>query len=263
MLQLSELTKRYNTGELALKGVSLEIPKGQVLALIGPSGAGKSTLIRCINRLVQPTSGSVVLKELELTKLSSSALRRARRRMGMIFQEYALVERLTVMENVLSGRLGYVNFWQSLFRKYPKENVREAYRLLDRVDLMHMVDKRADELSGGQRQRVGICRALIQDPELLLVDEPTASLDPKTSRQIMRLIRELCEERGLAAIINIHDVALAQMFSERVVGLKLGEIVYDGSPEGLTPEVLTEIYGEEDWEKTIEKVEDDDEGEMA
>lgn len=263
MLQLSELTKRYNTGELALKGVSLEIPKGQVLALIGPSGAGKSTLIRCINRLVQPTSGSVVLKELELTKLSSSALRRARRRMGMIFQEYALVERLTVMENVLSGRLGYVNFWQSLFRKYPKENVREAYRLLDRVDLMHMVDKRADELSGGQRQRVGICRALIQDPELLLVDEPTASLDPKTSRQIMRLIRELCEERGLAAIINIHDVALAQMFSERVVGLKLGEIVYDGSPDGLTPEVLTEIYGEEDWEKTIEKVEDDDEGEMA
>ena len=171
------------------------------------------------------------------------------------------------MENVLSGRLGYVNFWQSLFRKYPKENVREAYRLLDRVDLMHMVDKRADELSGGQRQRVGICRALIQDPELLLVDEPTASLDPKTSRQIMRLIRELCEERGLAAIINIHDVALAQMFSERVVGLKLGEIVYDGPPEGLTPEVLTEIYGEEDWEKTIEKIEDDDdmpdEGEMA
>ena len=128
---------------------------------------------------------------------------------------------------------------------------------------MDMVDKRADELSGGQRQRVGICRALIQDPELLLVDEPTASLDPKTSRQIMRLIKELCEERGLAAIINIHDVALAQMFSERVVGLKLGEIVYDGPPEGLTPEVLTEIYGEEDWEKTIEKVEDDDEGEMA
>ena len=126
MLQLSELTKRYNTGELALKGVSLEIPKGQVLALIGPSGAGKSTLIRCINRLVQPTSGSVVLKELELTKLSSSALRRARRRMGMIFQEYALVERLTVMENVLSGRLGYVGFWRSYFRKFPSADIQEA-----------------------------------------------------------------------------------------------------------------------------------------
>jgi phosphonate transport system ATP-binding protein len=208
--------------------------------------------------LVDATSGSIHLGEREINSLSNKDLRRARRRMGMIFQEYALVERLTVMEIVLSGRLGYVHFWQSLFRKYPKDSVREAYRLLDRVDLMHMVDKRADELSGGQRQRVGICRALIQDPELLLVDEPTASLDPKTSRQIMRLIRELCAERGLAAIINIHDVALAQMFSERVVGLKQGEIVYDGSPEGLTPDVLTEIYGEEDWEKTIEKVEDED-----
>jgi len=251
MLQLSELTKRYSTGELALKGVTLEIPKGQVLALIGPSGAGKSTLIRCVNRLVQPTSGSVVLKELELTKLSSSALRRARRRMGMIFQEYALVERLTVMENVLSGRLGYVGFWRSYFRKFPSADIQEAYRLLDRVGLKHMADKRADELSGGQRQRVGICRALIQNPDLLLVDEPTASLDPKTSRQIMRLIQELCSERGLTAIINIHDVFLAQMFSQRVVGLELGSVVYDGKPEGLTPEVLTRIYGEEDWSATI------------
>ena len=261
MLQLSELTKRYNTGELALKGVSLEIPKGQVLALIGPSGAGKSTLIRCINRLVQPTSGSVVLKELELTKLSSSALRRARRRMGMIFQEYALVERLTVMENVLSGRLGYVGFWRSYFRKFPSADIQEAYRLLDRVGLKHMADKRADELSGGQRQRVGICRALIQNPDLLLVDEPTASLDPKTSRQIMRLIQELCSERGLTAIINIHDVFLAQMFSQRVVGLELGSVVYAGKPEGLTPEVLTRIYGEEDWSATIKSTDEDDDEE--
>lgn len=158
MLQLNDLTKKYKTGELALKGVTLEIPKGQVLALIGPSGAGKSTLIRCVNRLVQPTSGSVALKGKELTKLSSSALRRARRKMGMIFQEYALVERLTVMENVLSGRLGYVGFWRSYFRKFPRADVQEAYRLLDRVGLKEMADKRADELSGGQRQRVGICR---------------------------------------------------------------------------------------------------------
>ena len=261
MLQLSELTKRYNTGELALKGVNLEIPKGQVLALIGPSGAGKSTLIRCINRLVQPTSGSVVLKGTELTKLSSSALRKARRRMGMIFQEYALVERLTVMENVLSGRLGYVGFWRSYFRKFPSADIQEAYRLLDRVGLKHMADKRADELSGGQRQRVGICRALIQNPDLLLVDEPTASLDPKTSRQIMRLIQELCSERGLTAIINIHDVFLAQMFSQRVVGLELGSVVYDGKPEGLTPEVLTRIYGEEDWSATIKSTDEDDDDE--
>ena len=259
MLKLENLTKRYNTGDLALQGIDLSIPSGQVLALIGPSGAGKSTLIRCINRLVEPTNGSAILNELNLTKLSSRALRKSRRKMGMIFQEYALVERLTVMENVLSGRLGYVGFWKSFLRKFPKKDVNEAFRLLDRVGLLEMADKRADELSGGQRQRVGICRALIQNPDLLLVDEPTASLDPKTSRQIMRLINERCQERGLTAIINIHDVLLAQMFSQRIVGLALGNIVYDGSPEGLTPEVLTKIYGEEDWSATIEKVDDEDE----
>jgi phosphonate transport system ATP-binding protein len=259
MLQLDKLSKRYKTGDEALKQVTLEIPDGQVLALIGPSGAGKSTLIRCINRLVEPTSGSVKLGGLELTSLSASQLRRARRRMGMIFQEYALVERLTVMENVLSGRLGYVGFWRSWFRKFPGKDVAEAFRLLDRVGLMEMADKRADALSGGQRQRVGIARALIQDPELLLVDEPTASLDPKTSRQIMRLVCELCSERGLAAIINIHDVLLAQTFAQRIVGLRLGEIVYDGPPDGLTAEVLTDIYGEEDWEATIQKADDEEE----
>ena len=227
--------------------------------MIGPSGAGKSTLIRCINRLVEPASGKVFLGDINLTGLSTGALRRERRRMGMIFQEYALIERLTVMENVLSGRLGYVGFWRSFLRKYPQKDVDEAFRLLDRVGLAHMADKRADELSGGRRQRVGICRALIQDPALLLVDEPTASLDPKTSRQIMRLICELCQERGLAAIINIHDVALAQMFVQRVIGLRFGAVEFDGLPEALTPDVLTTIYGEEDWEASIEKVDDDSE----
>lgn len=258
MLRIQGLSKQYKTGDKALKGVDLEVPNGQVMALIGPSGAGKSTLIRCVNRLVEPTEGKVYLGDSELTGLSRGPLRRARRKMGMIFQEYALVERLTVMENVLSGRLGYVGFWRSWFRRFPQADVIEAYRLLDRVGLMHMADKRADELSGGQRQRVGICRALIQDPELLLVDEPTASLDPKTSRQIMRLINELCAERKLAAIINIHDVLLAQMFSQRIVGLELGSIVYDGPPNQLTPEVLTRIYGEENWEATIGKVDEDD-----
>lgn len=262
MLRLVDLVKQYKTGDTALKGVNLEVPDGQVMALIGPSGAGKSTLIRCVNRLVEPTSGKISLNDMELTSLSQGQLRRARRRMGMIFQEYALVERLTVMENVLSGRLGYVPFWRSYFRKFPQSDIDEAFRLLARVGLDHMVDKRADELSGGQRQRVGICRALIQQPELLLVDEPTASLDPKTSRQIMRLIKELCEERKLSAIINIHDVLLAQMFAERIVGLQLGEIVYDGPPDGLTPDVLTQIYGEEDWEATIDKVEEDEEEDL-
>ena len=195
MLRIRGLAKRYRTGDLALKGIDLDVPDGQVMALIGPSGAGKSTVIRCINRLVEPTSGSVELNGTDVVKLGAGELRRVRRRMGMIFQEYALVERLSVMENVLSGRLGYVGFWQSWLRRFPQSDIDEAFRLLERVGLDHMADKRADELSGGQRQRVGICRALIQTPELLLVDEPTASLDPKTSRQIMRLIKELCHER--------------------------------------------------------------------
>ncbi|MEM7251143.1 MAG: phosphonate ABC transporter ATP-binding protein [Pseudomonadota bacterium] len=259
MLEIQDLVKQYRTGDKALKGISLSVPKGQVMALIGPSGAGKSTLIRCVNRLVEPTSGNIQLQGKELTTLGSSALRQARRTMGMIFQEYALVERLTVMENVLSGRLGYVGFWRSFARIFPQSDIDEAFRLLERVGLDDMVDKRADELSGGQRQRVGIARALIQDPAVLLVDEPTASLDPKTSRQIMRLICELCEERELATIINIHDVLLAQMFARRIVGLQLGEIVYDGPPDGLTADVLTQIYGEEDWSATIRPVDEDDE----
>jgi phosphonate transport system ATP-binding protein len=247
MLEIKQLVKKYHTGDLAINGVDLKVEKGQVMALIGPSGAGKSTLISCINRLENPTSGEIWLNGENIVKIRSGKLRRARRNMGMIFQEYALVERLTVMENVLSGRLGYVGFWRSFLRKFPQSDINAAFGLLEKVGLDTMVNKRADELSGGQRQRVGIARALIQKPDILLVDEPTASLDPKTSRQIMRLITELCEENQLAAIINIHDVALAQMYAERIVGLREGSIVYDGPPDDLKPDVLTEIYGKEDW----------------
>lgn len=258
MLQLRSLTKRYKAGDLALKDVSITIPQGQVVGLIGPSGAGKSTLIRCINRLVEPSSGEVVLKDLVLTGLGRRELRSARRRMGMIFQEYALVERLTVMENVLSGQLGYVSFWRSLLRRFPPAAVSQAFATLERVGLSEHVDKRADALSGGQRQRVGIARALLQNPDILLVDEPTASLDPKTSRQIMRLLTEVCAERGLAAIVNIHDVVLAQMFAQRIIGLRAGEVVFDGTPDGLTPEALTRIYGEEDWSTTTTQIDEPD-----
>jgi phosphonate transport system ATP-binding protein len=247
MLTLEGLSKTYKTGDAALSDVTLNVPKGQIMGLIGPSGAGKSTLIRCINRLVEPTSGKVMLGDVDLVGLSKSDLRRQRRRIGMIFQEYALVERLTVMENVLSGRLGYVPFWRSFLRKYPAADIQRAYQLLDRVGLMDKANNRADALSGGQRQRVGIARALAQDPELLLVDEPTASLDPKTSRQIMRLLTEICAERGLPAIVNIHDVPLAQQFMQRIVGLRAGRVVFDGAPGELTETVLTTIYGEEDW----------------
>jgi phosphonate transport system ATP-binding protein len=252
MLRLEGLTKRYPTGDLALNGVDLTVPEQQVMALIGPSGAGKSTLIRCINRLVEPTSGKIWLNDTEITGMRPGALRVMRRRIGMIFQEYALVERLTVMENVLSGRLGYVGFWASWFRRFPQQDIDAAFHLLERVGLGEFVDKRADALSGGQRQRVGIARALIQKPDLLLVDEPTASLDPKTSRQIMRLITELAQENRLPVIINIHDVPLAQRFAQRIVGLRAGRVVYDGSPEGLTNDMLTEIYGAEDWDSRPE-----------
>ncbi|MFG1240642.1 phosphonate ABC transporter ATP-binding protein [Xanthobacter autotrophicus DSM 597] len=257
MLTIAGLSKRYAKGDKALDDVSLGIPAGQVVGLIGPSGAGKSTLIRCVNRLVEPTSGSIRLGDTEITRLGGAGLRRARRRMGMIFQEYALVERLTVMENVLSGRLGYVGFWRAFLRRFPQADIDRAFAVLERVGLLDHVDKRADELSGGQRQRVGIARALVQEPGILLVDEPTASLDPKTSRQIMRLIVEVCAERQLAAIVNIHDVALAQMFVQRIIGLKAGRIVFDGPPEALDTAALTAIYGEEDWSRTIREVEAD------
>ena len=247
MLELHQLEKRYPTGDLALQGVSLKVGSGEVLGLIGPSGAGKSTLIRCVNRLVQPSAGRIMLESQDLGQLDSTELRLARRHIGMIFQEYALVERLTVMENLLSGRLGYTGFWASWFRKFDGQDIEQAFALLDRVGLGGMENKRADALSGGQRQRVGIARALMQSPKLLLVDEPTASLDPKTSRQVMRLILELCEERGLAAIVNIHDVVLATEFLPRIVGLRAGCVVFDGSANEVNRDVLTSIYGDEDW----------------
>ncbi len=258
MLRIEGLSKTYKTGDRALNSVSFSVPAGQVVGLIGPSGAGKSTLIRCINRLVEPTAGNVYLNDVNITAMSRGHLRDARRRIGMIFQEYALVERLTVMENVLSGRLGYVPFWRSFLRRFPQADVDAAFALLERVGLTDHADKRADALSGGQRQRVGIARALEQNPELLLVDEPTASLDPKTSRQIMRLIKEICAERTLPAIINIHDVVLAQGFTDRIIGLRAGEVVFDGAPEKLNDAVLTEIYGEEDWAQMRKGQEEED-----
>ena len=257
MLQIEQLTKRYRTGDAALGGVDLKVGGGEVIGLIGPSGAGKSTLIRCVNRLVEPTSGRILLNGTDLVRLSRGELRKARRRIGMIFQEYALVERLTVMENVLSGRLGYVGFWSSYRRRFPEADIQRAFALLDRVGMLDHIDKRADQLSGGQRQRVGIARALVQEPDLLLIDEPTASLDPKTSRQVMRLLTELCSERQLAAIVNIHDVGLAQLFLKRIVGLKAGKVVYDGPSEGLDSDVLTRIYGEEDWNAGVKAAADD------
>ncbi len=258
MLEITDLVKVYPTGAKALAGVGLIVDEPQVVAIIGSSGAGKSTLIRCVNRLVEPTSGRVMLDGTDITALSRWDLRKARRRMGMIFQEFNLVERLTVMENVLSGRLGYVGFWRAYRRNFPPADVAAAFALLDRVKLGGYESTRADALSGGQRQRVGIARALMQQPDLLLVDEPTASLDPKTSREIMRLLVELAHERGTPALVNIHDVGLALDFADRIVGLREGKINFDDRPAKVNHDVLTAIYGEEDWSKTIRKEDDED-----
>jgi len=259
MLTIKGLSKVYSEKVTALKEIDLTIDGPQVVMIIGSSGAGKSTLIRCINRLIEPSSGSVKLNNEELTTLRKGGLRKARRKIGMIFQEYNLVDRLTVMENVLSGRLGYVSFWQAYRRNYPAADIAAAYELLDRVGLIDYCNSRADALSGGQRQRVGIARALMQRPELLLVDEPTASLDPKTSMQIMRLLVELAKERGTPAIVNIHDVALARSFADRIVGLAGGVVAFDGTADDVNDQVLTDIYGEEDWSATIQKGDNDTE----
>ena len=243
MLEVLGLEKTYPKGDHALRSVSLRVDGADAVFIIGPSGAGKSTLLRCINRLVEPDAGVVRLDGQEITALEGAALRTARRSMAMIFQEFNLVERLTVMENVLSGRLGYVSLWRAWRRRFPDEDVEAAFATLARVGLAGFENKRADALSGGQRQRVGIARALVQRPKILLVDEPISSLDPKTSEAVMALIVELAAEEGIPALVNIHDVPMARAFARRIVGLNDGRVVYDGPVDGLTPEVLERIYG--------------------
>jgi phosphonate transport system ATP-binding protein len=246
-LVLRGLTKEYRKGAPVLRGIDLVLPGSGLTAIIGPSGTGKSTLIRCINRLVQPTAGEILFRGQDLAKLSGRPLRNARRRIGMVFQEYNLVERLTVMENLLCGRLGYVSAWRAWLRKFPPEDIARAFDLLDAVGLPGFATRRADALSGGQRQRVGIARAIMQEPEIILADEPTSSLDPKTSVEIMEILSKFATERGIPVIVNIHNVELARRFATRVVGMSDGQVVYDGPPQALTEGHLKQIYGGENW----------------
>jgi len=230
-----------------LRGIDLEFGARGITAVIGPSGTGKSTLIRCINRLVEPSSGEILLDGVDLARLPRAELRLARRRIGMVFQEYNLVERLSVMENLLCGRLGYVSPLQAWLRRYPAKDIARAFELLDTVGLAAHAQSRADSLSGGQRQRVGIARAMMQEPQLLLADEPTSSLDPKTSVEIMGLMQSLSRTHGFPVIINIHNVELARRFADRVVGMTGGQVVFDGPPATLTDDHLQSIYGGEGW----------------
>jgi len=247
MLSVRNLSKSYVQGKPVLRNITVDIAPRGVTAIIGPSGTGKSTLIRCINRLVEPTSGAILFDDQDLARLSGSALRRARRHIGMVFQEYNLVERLTVMENLLTGRLGYVSAWRAWRRKFPPEDIRRAFELLDVVGLSGFAHQRADALSGGQRQRVGIARAVMQEPTLLLADEPTSSLDPKTSVEIMELLTTVGRSRSIPVLVNMHDVELAKRFAERIVGMRGGKIVFDGVAADLDESKLAMIYGGEGW----------------
>lgn len=246
-LDIRHLRKEYRAGVPVLKDVSLEIGGTGLTAIIGPSGTGKSTLIRCINRLVDPTSGEIMFRGQDLAKLRGKSLREARRRIGMVFQEYNLVERLTVMENLLCGRLGYVPVWRAWLRKFPQADIDRAFELLDAVGLGEFATRRADALSGGQRQRVGIARAVMQNPELVLADEPTSSLDPKTSVEIMELLAKLAHDRSIPVVVNIHNVDLAKRFAERIIGMAQGVVVFDGPPAELRESHLMQIYGGKGW----------------
>lgn len=247
LLQISGLRVRYpGTQTDVLSGLDLTLQSQELVAVIGASGSGKSTLIRAINRLVEPSAGSVALAGTELTGIRGKALRHARRRMGMIFQEFNLIDRYSVLDNVLSGRVGHYSAWRCLFSLFPGSAVDEAAGILARVGLSEFLDVRADALSGGQRQRVGIARAIFQEPELLLVDEPTSSLDPRFAGEIMGLIRDVAIERGVAALCNIHDVELARRFASRVIALRDGKKVFDGSFSELDEEKLVAIYAERD-----------------
>ncbi|MEO9653851.1 phosphonate ABC transporter ATP-binding protein [Marinomonas sp.] len=247
LLSIRGLHKEYVAGNAILKGIDIDIAEQGIIAIIGPSGTGKSTLLRCINRLIDPTQGQILLEQEDLSQASGKQLRTLRRKIGMVFQEYNLVERLTVIENVLTGRLGYMSAWDAWRRKFSQEDINTAFQLLEAVGLAEHAKKRADSLSGGQRQRVGIARAVMQNPRLLLADEPTSSLDPKTAVEIMELLERFAEEKNMPALVNIHDVNLARRYAKRMIGMSNGVVIYDGAPEGITDDHLKQIYGGESW----------------
>jgi phosphonate transport system ATP-binding protein len=245
MLKLEHLTKVYDDGTEALSDVTFEVPNGQFLIIIGLSGSGKSTLLRCVNRLIEPTAGRVIWNGVDVTAASQEELRQIRRRIGMIFQHFNLVRRSKVITNVLAGRLGYANPVLSLVNRFPKADVSLALQNLERVGIAEQAYKRADELSGGQQQRVGIARALMQNPELMLVDEPVSALDPATSHSIMRYLEALNSEDGVTIVCSLHFLSLARAYADRIIALKGGGIVFDGPPEEIDDERFRGIYGED------------------
>ncbi len=246
LIRVDHLTKVYERGEvLAINDISFTVKRGEFLVLIGLSGSGKSTLLRCINRLIEPTSGTILFDGIDVTKASARQLRQLRRRMAMIFQQFNLVKRSSVITNVLSGRLGYVNPGASAIHKFPKEDVESGLSNLERVGIPEQAYKRADELSGGQQQRVGIARALMQKPDLLMADEPVSALDPATAHSVMQYIEQMNREDGVTVIASLHFLSLARRYGTRILALKDGEIVFEGLPAEIDSDKFKEIYGEE------------------
>jgi len=246
MLEVRELSKTYPTGKNALNKVSFKVEKGEFVSIIGPSGAGKSTLLRSINQLISISEGSVIFQSVEVNKVKGKNLRKIRRKIGMIFQHYNLVSRLSAIENVLHGRLGYKSSISGVVGRYTEAEKEKAFELLKQVGLTEFAYTRCDQLSGGQKQRVGIARALMQEPNMILCDEPIASLDPKSSKVVMDYLKKIVKEHNITCLVNLHQVDVAFEYSERIIGVSDGKILYDGKPENLTQEMLSKIYNSKD-----------------
>jgi phosphonate transport system ATP-binding protein len=242
ILEINRLTKIYKNTTKALDAISFSVSKGEFVSIIGPSGAGKSTLIRCINRLVDASEGTILVADEDVTKMNSTELRRLRTKIGMIFQNYNLVEKLLVIDNVLHGRLGYKNTLAGMFGRYTREEHAEALKILKQLGLKQYAYNRCDELSGGQKQRVGIARALIQNPKIFLADEPIASLDPASAKLIMDELKNMNKKTGITCLLNLHQVQTAKEYSDRIIGINNGRIVFDGKPKQLSDKIIAEIY---------------------
>ena len=242
MIEVRELRKVYPNGHEALKDITFTVPGGQMVAIIGRSGAGKSTLLRCLNGILPVTSGLIAVNGVGITEASPSERRNMRRRIGFVYQEYNLVGRSTAFRNAISGRLGQMPSWSSAFGIFPRRDREMALACLDRVQLLHKADQRADRLSGGEKQRVSLARALAQEPWVILADEPVASLDPELAREVMGFLRKAATEEGLPVLINIHDVELAKEYADRVIGITEGLVEFDGLPSQLTPAIQRAIY---------------------
>ncbi len=245
MLEIKNISKRYEGGPLALDDVSFNVTQGEFLAVIGLSGSGKSTLLRCINRLIEPTAGNIIWNDVNVTQASDDELRTIRRKIGMVFQHFNLVKRSSVLTNVLSGRLGYVNPAMSFLNKFPKSDIDRAYEELERVGIAEKAHQRADELSGGQQQRVGIARAMMQNPAIILADEPVASLDPVLAHSIMQHLEKINKEQGVTVLCSLHFLDLVHRYADRAIALNDGKLMFDGPPSEIDDDKFREIYGKD------------------